>query len=327
MKNSLIIFVSFFSIVFVSCREDFDIAREWKDIPVVYGILSTSDTAHYIRVERAFLDPNINAFELAKEPDSLYYKNLLVQIEDLNNGRVYTLTEIDGALDGYPRSGGIFAETPNILYKITAEDMPLEALGRYRLIIDRGDEKPLITGTTTMIRDFRIFSPVIGATLRIQYNSTIRLTWETHPEIAFYDAFVLFNYREFPKGDPGNFVTKQFRWQIGSRLSGSPQNFIGEQFYRTIGDQIPVDPNVERTFRGIDVMIAGGGEEFFEYIKVIIANLGLTGTQDVPNYSNLSEGLGLFTTRTRTINSGILLHPESLDSLRFGVHTKDLNFK
>ena len=55
----------FVSVFLLSCKEDFDIAAEKKDIPVVYGLLSRQDTAHYIKVERAFLVPGRSAFEIA----------------------------------------------------------------------------------------------------------------------------------------------------------------------------------------------------------------------------------------------------------------------
>ncbi|MEZ5030008.1 MAG: hypothetical protein R2787_01275 [Saprospiraceae bacterium] len=58
----------------VSCDNELDLVSDWKEIPVVYGFLSRSDTAQYIRVEKAFLDPATSAFVIAKNPDSLYFQ-------------------------------------------------------------------------------------------------------------------------------------------------------------------------------------------------------------------------------------------------------------
>ena len=52
------------------CSNDIDLTSEWKDIPVVYGLLSKSDTANYIRVEKAFIDNEKSALDLAQIPDS-----------------------------------------------------------------------------------------------------------------------------------------------------------------------------------------------------------------------------------------------------------------
>jgi hypothetical protein len=42
-------------LAFTSCETDFELNAEWKDITIVYGILNQNDTAHYIRIQKAFL--------------------------------------------------------------------------------------------------------------------------------------------------------------------------------------------------------------------------------------------------------------------------------
>ena len=49
-----------------ACSTDFQLEGEWSDIPVVYGFVSIQDTAHYIRVQRAFLEPGGNANEIGQ---------------------------------------------------------------------------------------------------------------------------------------------------------------------------------------------------------------------------------------------------------------------
>ena len=66
---------------FSACDNEIDLVAEWKSIPVVYGLINVQDTAHYLRIEKAFLDPSVGAPTLAQIPDSLYYDNILVQIE------------------------------------------------------------------------------------------------------------------------------------------------------------------------------------------------------------------------------------------------------
>ncbi len=54
--------------LFTACDNELVVTDQWKDIPVVWGFLSKSDTAHYIRVEKAFLDPKISANVIARHP-------------------------------------------------------------------------------------------------------------------------------------------------------------------------------------------------------------------------------------------------------------------
>ena len=51
-----------------ACSNDLEVAAPWKDIPVVWGMISRSDTAHYVRVEKAFLDPAVPAGTIAISP-------------------------------------------------------------------------------------------------------------------------------------------------------------------------------------------------------------------------------------------------------------------
>ena len=56
-----------------SCSNDFEVSAPWKEVPVAYALLSPKDSAHYVRIEKAFLDPNVSALEIAQIADSLYY--------------------------------------------------------------------------------------------------------------------------------------------------------------------------------------------------------------------------------------------------------------
>ena len=66
-----------------SCSKDFKIDAPYKDITIVYGLLNISDTAHYIRIHKAFLDESKNALVMATTTDSIYYKNLSVTVYEL----------------------------------------------------------------------------------------------------------------------------------------------------------------------------------------------------------------------------------------------------
>ena len=76
--------------MFNSCSNDFDLVDTWKDIPIVYGLLNVNDSVQYIRVEKAFLDEETSALVIAQEPDSLYYGNISVELEERNSCLLYT---------------------------------------------------------------------------------------------------------------------------------------------------------------------------------------------------------------------------------------------
>ena len=58
--------------VLYSCNNKLNVNANWKDITVVYGLLSQNDDTAYMKISKAFLGPG-NAMQYAKIPDSSTY--------------------------------------------------------------------------------------------------------------------------------------------------------------------------------------------------------------------------------------------------------------
>src|SRR5438552_1913003 len=68
-----------------SCSEDFEVSAPYKPITVIYGMMDIGDTAHYIRIQKAFLDEHKSALDMALDPDSNFYPSLEVHLKELND--------------------------------------------------------------------------------------------------------------------------------------------------------------------------------------------------------------------------------------------------
>jgi len=123
MKKSLLSLIAASTLLGTSCSEKFDVAAPYKDITVVYGFLDMADTAHYIRIQKAFIDENKSAVNMAKEVDSNFYANLNVRIERYSATEKYFyvdsihLDKVDLAQEGYTKQPGLFFTSPNYAYK------------------------------------------------------------------------------------------------------------------------------------------------------------------------------------------------------------------
>ena len=161
--KKLLLLLPVLALILSQCSNDFDVTADWKEIPVVYAFLNPKDSAHYIRVEKAFLDPETSAYTIADIADSLYYPAdaIAVFIEKTSSGQRFQLTRVDGNLEGYVRDTGIFAHAPNWLYKLKpAAGNPVILPGeKYRLVIQRADGKPDVTASTTVPDNFIIGTP------------------------------------------------------------------------------------------------------------------------------------------------------------------------
>ena len=70
------------------CNNEVDLLAPHQDIPVVYCILNQNDSVHYVRLEHSFAGA-ANAYEMAKEFDSIYYPEANVWLEEYKE-REYT---------------------------------------------------------------------------------------------------------------------------------------------------------------------------------------------------------------------------------------------
>ncbi|MEO5905856.1 MAG: hypothetical protein ABIQ11_03980 [Saprospiraceae bacterium] len=316
-----------FAFLFTSCDNELVVIDEWKDIPVVWALLNKSDTAHYIRVEKAFLDPTTSALDIARIPDSLYYDDAIVSLKRVSSGQLYQLERVDGDAEGYPREGGIFAETPNYLYKIHSSDINLVIGEEYEFILDRGDGTALVTAKTIILGKPVLRNPPPKSNLSFRTNNQFLFIWNELPNAEIFDLKFRFHYTEKTPETNNQFIPKSVEWTVGRNITDEEFDINGSEFYNALVANIEEDFEAMRRFDSIDIVIWAGGKELNEFIKITQANTGITSTQDIPGYTNLSEGIGIFTSRNVSYYTGFGLVQQTLDSLRNGSITNDLNFQ
>ncbi|HEX5625482.1 MAG TPA: hypothetical protein VFX48_05665, partial [Saprospiraceae bacterium] len=114
--------------------------------------------------------------------------------------------------------------------------------------------------------------------------------------------------------------------KTGQTVNISSTKINGSTLYQFLHDKLTPSANTGRFLNKIDFYLTGGGPEFQTYLNILNANTGITASQEIPRYTNLSEGFGIFTS-TYTIKKTITLQPPSLDSLQAHPLTRDLNFR
>lgn len=315
-----------------ACDNEVVLEGEWKDIPIVYGFISTSDTAHYIRIEKAYLEQGGDALEIAQIADSIYYNNLNVSLKRTETGQEYILEKVDGNLEGYVKEEGVFANDPNYLYKIKASDINLEGEEEIELLIER--ENPnldVINAKTVMLSPF-VFNNNAPANPMTtgEDERTVTVRWSVGEEAKVFDLSMIFYYAESIDGT--NWMNKSITWNITDRIenpegfSQVKYDFKSKEFYQFIGNNIDIDATKQRKFIDFTFKVSGAGQELLDYLDISDANLGLTGANQTPTYTNISEGRGIFTSRNVQTRTGMGLTAVSLDSLYNGRFTRALNF-
>lgn len=310
----------------LTCSEDFQLTEPYKDVPVIYGFIKNYDSAQYIRVERLFVDENIPAIDLAKIVDSIYYKNASVQIENVTTKKIYNLVKVNMVDEGYTRDTGNFATAPNYMYKIKTADLQLIPGQKLKLVVSRGDNSPKVVSEITLVQAFDFLSPPPGdREIEIVDSATASYTWRQNNDVGVFNFEMDFKIFELDR-TTNKSIEKRLRWKLGRDLSTPRQIFETNEMYAFLQENLEENLKYDRELLSVELIVFAGGIELKTFNEIRNANLGITASQEIPRYTNLSEGFGLFT-NVYELRKSYFIGPKTKESLRDNVFTRRLGFK
>ena len=320
----------------LSCREDFSLQAPYQDVPVVFAYLDADAPTHYVRVERAVQSGGGDAGAAAADPEQLFYAPDAATVTLTNTALNLTveLERIDGRTVDAIRDDGVFATSPNILYRVSDSEVRLAA-GQDAVITVSRPGEPDAVAQTTLVEPLTIIRPTTTARID-DYRRPLLVSWEAGDHAAVFNVRFIFHLREFSTADPSQDRPVDLTYELDARYqpdgefrSGGQVRFEvdNEGIYQFIGRSLAPAEGVTRRFDSFDVEVAAAGEEVARLLTLENANAGLTSAQALPRYSNVANGEGVVTSRTRSTRTGIALDEASLDSLSNGRYTRALNFR
>ena len=319
-----------------SCDNEFSLPADHKDIPIIYGILQVGEPNHYIRIERAFIDPNLSPLETAQNPDSLYYENAVVRLTNLSTNRTFELQRVNAEDEGFTREEGVFVTSPNYIYKLESSKLGLQGGEEVELSLVRSENAEEITARTVILPPMTITKPIAPRIQKWTEFQKTAFAWKPESQdAAIFDLELVFKFQEKLNNEPTELRKVTWRPVRNRTRSDQEVNSIqleekisGDAFFQFIGESIDEKIPARRIPIGIDLFVYGGGEEVKDFFNISLANAGITGSQDPPVFSNISgEGRGIFSSKSVAILRDIALQTEARDSLLFGRFTRDLRFE
>lgn len=325
MKKLFLFFLLTGLAFFNACTTDVDLYSDYKDIPVIYGLLDATVDTNYVRVNRAFLGNNeqhINANEVALIADSCNYpgklKAYIVEYKHVY-GIEYQPTGDTLTLDTTTlnnKEEGLFYSPNQKVYFTTDKEKFANNNGhskyKYKLIVFKGNDT--ISAETGIVggEDFKIINSSLHfASEPTDKSSKIKFT--AADNAVFYNLEFVFNYHESLNDGP--MVDKQVSYSCGSKdidgLSSENgvfffsynNNILFNLLKESIGADTVYDanhPNVVRYFdkHPIQIKLSAGADELYNYIQV---NSQSGFLQTVPDYTNVKGGYGVFSSRINLI--------------------------
>lgn len=328
----LISIISLSLLLFLSCSKDVNINDDWTEIMVVYGLLDPNDSVQYIKVTKAFLGPG-NALQYAQIPDSSNMAGRLrVNMDEYDGGSLINSMTLDTAMIAN-KDSGIFYFPQQLVYVARG---PLNVDHQYRISILDTVTGVEVKSSTYLVHGFNIKSPNSFSKASFVQGSLTTAEWTSAKYGKRYQLNIRFSYWEINKLDTANRVKKTVNWMVFNDLKsktilGGDQmenSFYGDGFFFAIKAQVPpkTDPNIERRpIDSVEFIFTVASEELSNYIEV--TDPSNTIVQEKPIYTNIENGIGLFSSRTdNTVFNPrkLLLSDRTKDSLNNGTITGNL---
>jgi hypothetical protein len=337
-----------------SCSEDFEVAAPYKNVTVVYGLLDIADTAHYIRIQKAFLDENKSALDMATSADSSFYKTISVHLKELSdtgkNGTLFVdevLNRVDLNNEGYPKAQGPFFTAPNYAYKTNRTLISGRA---YRIVVTNTSTGQVDSAETFLIdnaknpppKGFNV--PKITAFYTVSFpvrlsTSTFDLDVQIPQFSQTYEGIVRFHWLTRDGSGNEKIDSSDYHFATTVRDQADPTRASAKlsvpeiSFYYFLQGAMGAVPNTTtRYMDSCDIYVWAASKDFADYQKINGAQGGITADQIKPIYTNIKSNhdgsaIGLFTSRAHLGYRNIAINDVTLDSLMSNSITYPLNIR
>ncbi|MBC8474711.1 MAG: hypothetical protein H8D60_03075, partial [Cryomorphaceae bacterium] len=279
------------------------------------------------RINKAFLG-EMDALQMAQYADSINFNpnDLEVKLHKLGsfNDTLSSITLDTTLID---KEDGLFTTDNNIIYRAVTPTGFLTSNNRYAITIKNLNSGYKVSANTEVISDFS-FKNFNSAYKFGFYNPNLSdsskflsktIEWDKSENGAIYQLDIKFNYLE-------NGVTKTLVWsQPLATFTGSSMEakIEGVKFFNFLSQNLTNDNTVVRQFLDLDLVMTVATENLNTYIKV---NEPITGiVQQRPEFTNINNGIGLFTSRYSLEKIGILELSE--DTKDYIIENLNLNFQ
>jgi hypothetical protein len=314
-----LLFLFFVPVLLISCETDFDVIADYKEVAIVYGLLNQNDSIHYLRINKAFLGAG-NALTYAQVADSSSFgADITVILAEINSAGDKREILFD-TVTLHNKVTGDFYSPDQLLYAAKAI---LDQSSTYELKVTNKKTAYEVSSKTNLIHNFNLTKPASGVktlSFKRSITSAQKFTWNNAENGKRYQLKFIFNYKELNQS--GDTTYKKADWlfpeETTENTDGSGESdvsYLNEDFFKFCESKIPYsdqasENNVIKRFASVcDLEVTAIGDEFNTYIE---ANGPTTGVlMERPNYSNITNGLGLLSCRFQ-IHRLIVLSAESI---------------
>ncbi len=322
-------------VVLSACSTDLSVIGTYKETMIIYGLLDQSQPKQYIKVNKAFLGEG-NALTYAQIKDSTQFINSLsVTLKRIKNGvelNSYTLTP-DNSI---PKNPGTFyaPDQQNAIYSFSTPSGTLDVDSDYELTVKNNETGTTASSRTSLIADATYTSPAsttpfFNFILPSNNDYQYPVRWLSGKNARLYQIVIRLNYVDSTlNGNDTLNLDWVFPEQKAQNLAGGEpmrNDFPGQGFLQFIGNQVDnYSDLIARRALQVDILLTAGGDDLNTFIEVNKPSTSII--QERPEYTNITNGLGIFSSRYSQAPFSKYLSVATWDSLACGQYTNHLKF-
>jgi hypothetical protein len=314
-----------FLALLASCTEEVEVNAFGTPVNVVYCLLNARQDIQYVRIGRSYQGSQ-NSTGTRPGPDSIsWQKKFRVYIEELDDNKTVSDIYHFSPSVNTIKDSGFFSQDGLDIYEARFRPEPLH---NYNLYVYFEDDNLITSGSTTIPGDIKIIDPlpVPGRKINLQSGSNFTIRWEPAELARVYQTFLRVYYREEPFSDTGlkNIVmNSSVTFEISSPKM-IEKSISGNNFMRECIEQVDSSLSVTREIVNVSFEMYMGGEElgFYYYSQSGQNNL----SSSLNDYTNLTNGIGVFSSINRIQISNLELSNPTLDELAYSDKTRKLGF-
>lgn len=348
MKKFLLILPLAFSVFFSSCENELELNADWEENTVIYGLLDVNDEndVHYIKVGKAFLGDDPIAIS-AQEYDSLYYNpdEITVEVMEWEGSALRNTYTLEPVTD-IPKGEGFFASGEQLLYRFTAA---LDLDREYSITVTNPSGKE-VTAKTAMVQEVAYDRPRRGLNAAVNFSEVTDKRYIVRFSSAEYGRRhglkIRINYleKDSPETPDSEAEAKSILWTFTdtkvSRINGGEDieyTIEPEEFFNKLANEIEANgkyryfANPKRnatsgliTAESFDFIYPTASPDLSVYLDLTDPSSSLV--EDRPVFNNITNGVGLFTSRNVSEINFVPLHSNTMKEILTNPKTQDLNF-
>ena len=321
-------------VTFFGCETEVDIFTDHKQRAVIFGVLNPGDTIQYFRINPTFIGEG-DARDIASDPSTTNFApgEVSVQLIDISDDlKTYDCEE---TTDIPLNSDGIFS-TQNMLYYLKT---PVTIQGKdvvNEVLVPFHTYRLLVTHNTTgeqyyadaQIGDFNEINLTVPSNVNLDSRRKYinfhtgsqyvdySFTMAAANYVERYQLTMRYYYTE--DGDDPESKAKFVDIDLGQirpeELTTSTPSIMydGEDFYSTLSNRLAGMELL--TGQRCDIYVTAVGKELDAYINVQDASLNNISAEQT-SYTNVNNGIGVFSFRTTKVFTNIMINEESVNQL------------